>query len=183
MYRLRADTAYGYERDDWLHTPLVAPDARLDLTTEQIEETLKYFRKSGERTSRRELHPEYIRFPVKGGGRKLSSRRIQEDESWRGTAARTRERDLSTAWYCVSVRVCESGVCLRTGVAVVTSQRRQRTKRGFKEKTKQREESDVSDARHRLAPASVLFPLQRNLHSTSLPPPAGGRRVGSVCAG
>lgn len=43
VYRLRADTVYGYDRDDWLHTPLVAPDARLDLTTEQIEESLKYF--------------------------------------------------------------------------------------------------------------------------------------------
>lgn len=48
MYRLRADTVYGYDRDDWLHTPLVAPDARFDLTTEQIEETLKYFCKFGE---------------------------------------------------------------------------------------------------------------------------------------
>lgn len=43
VYRLRADTVYGYDLDDWLHTPLVAPDARLDLSTEQIEETLKYF--------------------------------------------------------------------------------------------------------------------------------------------
>lgn len=43
VYRLRADTLYGYDHDDWLHTPLVAPDARLDLTPEQIEETLKYF--------------------------------------------------------------------------------------------------------------------------------------------
>ncbi|MED6246511.1 hypothetical protein ATANTOWER_019039, partial [Ataeniobius toweri] len=43
VYRLRADTVYGYDNDDWLHTPLVAPDAMLDLTTEQIEETLKYF--------------------------------------------------------------------------------------------------------------------------------------------
>lgn len=43
VYRLRADTVYGYDQDDWLHTPLVAPDARFDLTTEQIEETLKYF--------------------------------------------------------------------------------------------------------------------------------------------
>uniref|UniRef100_A0A3Q3XGF0 Trafficking protein, kinesin binding 1a n=1 Tax=Mola mola TaxID=94237 RepID=A0A3Q3XGF0_MOLML len=43
VYRLRADTVYGYDHDDWLHTPLVAPDTRLDLTTEQIEETLKYF--------------------------------------------------------------------------------------------------------------------------------------------
>lgn len=46
VYRLRADTVYGYDQDDWLHTPLVAPDVRLDLTTEQIEETLKYFCKS-----------------------------------------------------------------------------------------------------------------------------------------
>lgn len=43
VYKLRADTIYGYEQDDWLCTPLVAPDAALDLTTEQIEETLKYF--------------------------------------------------------------------------------------------------------------------------------------------
>lgn len=44
-YKLRADTIYGYDHDDWLHTPLVAPDSpSLDLTTEQIEETLKYFR-------------------------------------------------------------------------------------------------------------------------------------------
>lgn len=46
VYRLRADTVYGYDNDDWVHTPLVAPDARFDLTTEQIEETLKYFCKS-----------------------------------------------------------------------------------------------------------------------------------------
>ncbi|XP_047453982.1 trafficking kinesin-binding protein 1 isoform X2 [Mugil cephalus] len=43
VYKLRADTIFGYDQDDWLHTPLVDPDAALDLTTEQIEETLKYF--------------------------------------------------------------------------------------------------------------------------------------------
>lgn len=43
LYKLRADTVFGYEQDDWLHTPLVDADAALDLTTEQIEETLKYF--------------------------------------------------------------------------------------------------------------------------------------------
>lgn len=43
VYKLRADTIFGYEQDDWLHTPLVDPDSALDLTTEQIEETLKYF--------------------------------------------------------------------------------------------------------------------------------------------
>ncbi|KAM7336809.1 hypothetical protein ACRRTK_002928 [Alexandromys fortis] len=43
-YKLRADTIYGYDHDDWLHTPLISPDASIDLTTEQIEETLKYFR-------------------------------------------------------------------------------------------------------------------------------------------
>ncbi|CAM5092514.1 unnamed protein product, partial [Eretmochelys imbricata] len=42
-YKLRADTIYGYDYDDWLHTPLISPDASIDLTTEQIEETLKYF--------------------------------------------------------------------------------------------------------------------------------------------
>uniref|UniRef100_A0A3Q3BGB7 Trafficking protein, kinesin binding 1a n=1 Tax=Kryptolebias marmoratus TaxID=37003 RepID=A0A3Q3BGB7_KRYMA len=43
LYKLRADTVFGYDQDDWLHTPLVDADAALDLTTEQIEETLKYF--------------------------------------------------------------------------------------------------------------------------------------------
>ncbi|XP_024123112.1 trafficking kinesin-binding protein 1 isoform X3 [Oryzias melastigma] len=43
VYKLRADTIFGYDQDDWLHTPLVDPDSALDLTTEQIDETLKYF--------------------------------------------------------------------------------------------------------------------------------------------
>nr|XP_021503085.1 trafficking kinesin-binding protein 1 isoform X5 [Meriones unguiculatus] len=48
-YRLRADAIYGYDHDDWLHTPLISPDANIDLTTEQIEETLKYFLLCAER--------------------------------------------------------------------------------------------------------------------------------------
>ncbi|KAL4616919.1 trafficking kinesin-binding protein 1-like [Arapaima gigas] len=48
-YKLRADTIYGYDHDDWLHTPLIYPDANVDLTTEQIEETLKYFLLCAER--------------------------------------------------------------------------------------------------------------------------------------
>ncbi|XP_059124905.1 trafficking kinesin-binding protein 1 isoform X2 [Peromyscus eremicus] len=48
-YKLRADTIYGYDHDDWLHTPLLSPDANIDLTTEQIEETLKYFLLCAER--------------------------------------------------------------------------------------------------------------------------------------
>ncbi|XP_077454954.1 trafficking kinesin-binding protein 1-like isoform X3 [Stigmatopora argus] len=43
VYKLRADTIFGYEQDDWLHTPLVDPSSSFDLTTEQIDETLKYF--------------------------------------------------------------------------------------------------------------------------------------------
>ncbi|XP_061772273.1 trafficking kinesin-binding protein 1 isoform X1 [Nerophis ophidion] len=43
VYKLRADTILGYEQDDWLHTPLVDSSSALDLTTEQTEETLKYF--------------------------------------------------------------------------------------------------------------------------------------------
>lgn len=43
VYKLRADSVYGYEHDDWLHTPLISPDTHIDLTTEQIEETLNYF--------------------------------------------------------------------------------------------------------------------------------------------
>ncbi|KAM9309438.1 trafficking kinesin-binding protein 1 isoform 2-T2 [Pholidichthys leucotaenia] len=43
VYKLRADTIFGYDQDDWLHTPLVDPDSAIDLTAEQTEETLKYF--------------------------------------------------------------------------------------------------------------------------------------------
>ncbi|KAK1885700.1 Trafficking kinesin-binding protein 1 [Dissostichus eleginoides] len=42
-YTLRADTVFGYDHDDWLHTPLLTPIVALGLTHEQIEETLKYF--------------------------------------------------------------------------------------------------------------------------------------------
>lgn len=45
-YTLRADHVFGYEHDDWLHTPLVPPEAALGLTYEQIDETFKYFCKS-----------------------------------------------------------------------------------------------------------------------------------------
>ncbi|XP_034044628.1 trafficking kinesin-binding protein 1-like [Thalassophryne amazonica] len=34
---------FGYDYDDWLHTPLLPPGVTLGLTHEQIEETLKYF--------------------------------------------------------------------------------------------------------------------------------------------
>ncbi len=42
-YTLRADHVFEYEHDDWLHTPLLPPEAALELTQEQIDETLKYF--------------------------------------------------------------------------------------------------------------------------------------------
>ncbi|XP_035993148.1 trafficking kinesin-binding protein 1, partial [Fundulus heteroclitus] len=42
-YTLRADTVFGYDQDDWLHTPLVPAEVVLGLTREQIEETFKYF--------------------------------------------------------------------------------------------------------------------------------------------
>ncbi|XP_029286531.1 trafficking kinesin-binding protein 1 [Cottoperca gobio] len=42
-YTLRADSVFGYDNDDWLHTPLLTPAVALGLTHEQIEETLKYF--------------------------------------------------------------------------------------------------------------------------------------------
>uniref|UniRef100_G3Q2Y0 Huntingtin associated protein 1 n=1 Tax=Gasterosteus aculeatus aculeatus TaxID=481459 RepID=G3Q2Y0_GASAC len=42
-YTLRADSVFGYDNDDWLHTPLLPPAVVLGLTREQIEETLKYF--------------------------------------------------------------------------------------------------------------------------------------------
>ncbi|MCI4383701.1 hypothetical protein PGIGA_G00029480 [Pangasianodon gigas] len=48
-YTLRADHVFGYEHDDWLHTPLLPPEATLGLTYEQIDETLKYFLLCSER--------------------------------------------------------------------------------------------------------------------------------------
>ena len=47
-YKLRADTITdfrGYDNEDWIQTPLIPLDDDLELTTEQIEETLKYFSK------------------------------------------------------------------------------------------------------------------------------------------
>lgn len=42
-YTLRADSVFGYDNDDWLHTPLLPPEVSLGLSYEQMEETLKYF--------------------------------------------------------------------------------------------------------------------------------------------
>lgn len=42
-YTLRADTVFGYDHEDWLHTPLLPREVVLGLTHEQIEETFKYF--------------------------------------------------------------------------------------------------------------------------------------------
>lgn len=42
-YTLRADSVFGYDNDDWLHTTLLPPEVSLGLTYDQIEETLKYF--------------------------------------------------------------------------------------------------------------------------------------------
>nr|KAF6335935.1 trafficking kinesin protein 1 [Pipistrellus kuhlii] len=49
-YKLRADTIYGYDHDDWLHTPLLSPDANIDLTTEQIEERILCAERVGQMT-------------------------------------------------------------------------------------------------------------------------------------
>lgn len=57
VYRLRADSVYGYEHDDWIHTPLISPDTRIDLTSEQIEETLNYFCESEACYHYKELWP------------------------------------------------------------------------------------------------------------------------------
>uniref|UniRef100_A0A8C7NUF5 Si:dkey-28e7.3 n=1 Tax=Oncorhynchus mykiss TaxID=8022 RepID=A0A8C7NUF5_ONCMY len=48
-YTLRADCMFGYDHDDWLHTPLLPPEVALGLTRDQIEETLKYFLLCSER--------------------------------------------------------------------------------------------------------------------------------------
>lgn len=38
-YKLRADTIYGYDHDDWLHTPSFLQMSTLTSAAEQIEET------------------------------------------------------------------------------------------------------------------------------------------------
>ncbi|KAJ8001983.1 hypothetical protein DPEC_G00175080 [Dallia pectoralis] len=48
-YTLRADCMFGYDHDDWLHTPLLPPEATLGLTHDQIEETFNYFLLCSER--------------------------------------------------------------------------------------------------------------------------------------
>uniref|UniRef100_A0A8D2LLJ7 Huntingtin-associated protein 1 n=1 Tax=Varanus komodoensis TaxID=61221 RepID=A0A8D2LLJ7_VARKO len=52
QYQLRADTVFGYDHGDWIHTPLVASDAASCLTPHQIKETLEYFLLCSERVSR-----------------------------------------------------------------------------------------------------------------------------------
>ncbi|XP_075927464.1 trafficking kinesin-binding protein 1 isoform X6 [Petromyzon marinus] len=42
LFRLRADSVLGYDRDDWIRTPVLPPDAELELGLELVEETLKY---------------------------------------------------------------------------------------------------------------------------------------------
>uniref|UniRef100_H3CGZ8 Si:dkey-28e7.3 n=1 Tax=Tetraodon nigroviridis TaxID=99883 RepID=H3CGZ8_TETNG len=42
-YTLRADSVFGYDNDDWLHTPVLPPEVALGLTYQQMEESLKYF--------------------------------------------------------------------------------------------------------------------------------------------
>lgn len=47
-YRLRADTITnfcGYDNQDWIQTPLIPIDEDLELSNDQIQETLKYFGK------------------------------------------------------------------------------------------------------------------------------------------
>ncbi|ETE68222.1 Trafficking kinesin-binding protein 1, partial [Ophiophagus hannah] len=43
LYKLRADTIFGYDHKDWIQTPQVSSDAAAALTFKQIEETLEYF--------------------------------------------------------------------------------------------------------------------------------------------
>lgn len=43
-YKLRADTVFGYDHDDWLRAPPAPPEPAAPLTPQQIAETLQYFR-------------------------------------------------------------------------------------------------------------------------------------------
>ncbi|XP_029143196.1 huntingtin-associated protein 1 [Protobothrops mucrosquamatus] len=49
LYKLRADTVFGYDHKDWIQTPLVSSDAADALTFKQVDETLKYFLMCSER--------------------------------------------------------------------------------------------------------------------------------------
>ncbi|XP_058038671.1 huntingtin-associated protein 1 [Ahaetulla prasina] len=52
LYKLRADTVFGYDHKDWIQTPQVSSDAADALTFKQIEETLEYFLICSERVEK-----------------------------------------------------------------------------------------------------------------------------------
>ncbi|XP_026576307.1 trafficking kinesin-binding protein 1-like [Pseudonaja textilis] len=52
LYKLRADTIFGYDHKDWIQTPQVSSDAATALTFKQIEETLEYFLMCSERVEK-----------------------------------------------------------------------------------------------------------------------------------
>ncbi|KAI6072496.1 Huntingtin-associated protein 1 [Aix galericulata] len=51
-YKLRADTVFGYDHDDWLRAPPAPPEPAAPLTPQQIAETLQYFLLCAERAVR-----------------------------------------------------------------------------------------------------------------------------------
>ncbi|XP_035168986.1 LOW QUALITY PROTEIN: trafficking kinesin-binding protein 1-like [Oxyura jamaicensis] len=51
-YKLRADTVFGYDHDDWLRAPPAPPEPAAPLTPKQIAETLQYFLLCTERAVR-----------------------------------------------------------------------------------------------------------------------------------
>uniref|UniRef100_A0A8B9VV54 Huntingtin-associated protein 1 n=1 Tax=Anas zonorhyncha TaxID=75864 RepID=A0A8B9VV54_9AVES len=51
-YKLRADTVFGYDHDDWLRAPPAPPEPAAPLTPQQISETLQYFLLCTERAVR-----------------------------------------------------------------------------------------------------------------------------------
>ncbi|XP_034271612.1 trafficking kinesin-binding protein 1-like isoform X2 [Pantherophis guttatus] len=52
LYKLRADTVFGYDHKDWIQTPQVSSNAADALTFKQIEETLEYFLICSERVEK-----------------------------------------------------------------------------------------------------------------------------------
>ncbi|XP_026525600.1 trafficking kinesin-binding protein 1-like, partial [Notechis scutatus] len=52
LYKLRADTVFGYDHKDWIQTSQVSSDAATALTFKQIEETLEYFLMCSERVEK-----------------------------------------------------------------------------------------------------------------------------------
>eukprot|EP00075_Anas_platyrhynchos_P016669 XP_027305922.1 trafficking kinesin-binding protein 1 [Anas platyrhynchos] len=141
-YKLRADTIYGYDHDDWLHTPLISPDANIDLTTEQIEETLKYFRKS-------KMHNLFLKVV------QLELRLRFNDYSCPGVPRGNKERDLELA--------------ARIGQSLLKKNKSLTERNEFLEEQVEHIREEVSQLRHELSMKDELLQFYTSAAEESEP--------------